>query len=96
MMVTVPAPANFQPNQQLAISSLRINGNLPAPKHTPAAVVAAMVRHTKDAELQRWGCGALHNLAVGNAACKQSIVDGGGVAVVVAAMGQHTADAELQ
>ena len=35
MMVTMPVPANFQSNQQLAISSLRINGNLPAPKHTP-------------------------------------------------------------
>jgi len=35
MMVTMPVPANFQSHQQLAISSLRINGNLPAPKHTP-------------------------------------------------------------
>ena len=35
MMVTMPVPANFASNQQLAISSLRINGNLPAPKHTP-------------------------------------------------------------
>ena len=35
LMVTMPVPANFASNQQLAISSLRINGNLPAPKHTP-------------------------------------------------------------
>jgi hypothetical protein len=28
MMVTMPVPANFPPNQQLAISSLRINGQL--------------------------------------------------------------------
>ena len=33
MVVTMPVPANFASNQQLAISSLRINGNLPAPKH---------------------------------------------------------------
>ena len=31
MMVTMPVPANFQSNQQLAISSLRINGNAVVP-----------------------------------------------------------------
>ena len=61
-----------------------------------AAVVAAMGHHTADAEVQRWGCGALLNLANGDAACKQAIVDAGGVAAVVAAMGHHTADAALQ
>ena len=35
-------------------------------------------------------------LADGGVACKQAIVDAGGVAAVVAAMGQHTADAKLQ
>ena len=54
-----------------------------------AAVVAAMGRHTMDADLQFLGCGALANLAVfGGAACKQAVVDGGGVAVLVAALGQ--------
>ena len=38
MVVTVPVPANFASNQQLAISSLRINGNLPAPKHMPEQI----------------------------------------------------------
>ena len=35
------------------------------------------------------------NLAIGDAACKQAVVGGEGVAVVVAAMGLHTADAVL-
>ena len=38
MMVTMPVPANFPANQQLAISSLRINGHPPAPKHTPEQI----------------------------------------------------------
>jgi len=44
MMVTMPVPANFQSNQQLAISSLRINGNLPAPKHTPEQLALSKAR----------------------------------------------------
>ena len=47
-------------------------------------------------KVQRLGCSALLKLARGDTACKQAVVDAGGVAAVVAAMGQHTADAELQ
>ena len=71
-----------------------------------AVLVAAMGRHTANAEVQRWGCGALCELADGcgalqdlaydDAACKQAVVDGGGVAAVVAAMERNTADARLQ
>ena len=39
-----------------------------------APVVAAMRQHVADAELQRHGCGALQNLAVGDAARKRAIV----------------------
>ena len=39
-----------------------------------AAVVAAMGQHTADAVLQRYGCGALHNLTFGDAACERAVV----------------------
>ena len=41
-------------------------------------MVAAMGQHTADAVLQRYGCGALRDLACGDAVCKQAVVDGGG------------------
>ena len=63
-------------------------------------LVAAMEQHAADAELQRYGCGALMNLSFSDAARTQAIVSAGGVAAIVAAivaaMSQHTADAEAQ
>ena len=61
-----------------------------------AAVVAAMLLDTADADTHRNGCRALMKLSTGDAACTQAIVDAGGVAAVVAAMGQHAEDAVLQ
>ena len=65
-----------------------------------AAVVAAMLLDTADADTHRNGCRALMNLSTGDAACTQAIVSAGGVAAIVAAivaaMSQHTADAEAQ
>ena len=56
-----------------------------------------MSARPESVEVQRLGCSALLKLALGDAACKQAVVDAGGVAAVVAAMGpEHTADAELQ
>ena len=55
-----------------------------------------MVQHATDTLLQRNGCGALMNLSTGDAACKQAIVDAGGVAVVVAAMRHHATDAKVR
>ena len=55
-----------------------------------------MGRYTADAVLQRHGCGALLELAFGDVAFAQAVVEGGGVAVVVAAMRRYTADADVQ
>jgi hypothetical protein len=38
----------------------------------------------------------LRNLAVGDEACRQAVVDAGGPAAAVAAMGAHAANAEVQ
>ena len=61
-----------------------------------AAVVAAMSQHTEDAKLQDYGCCALccalvQALSCGDAACKQAIVDDGGVTALVVAIERHAA-----
>ena len=59
-------------------------------------MVAAMRRHLADAEVLRRGCGALQNLAYGDVARMQAVVDAGGVAAVRAAMRRHAWDAKVQ
>ena len=58
--------------------------------------VAAMNARPESIMVQRLGCSTLMKLALGDAACKQAIVDARVVAAMVAAMGQHTLDAEVQ
>ena len=44
MMVTMPVPANFATSQPLQVSALRINGQLPVPKHTPEQLAMSKAR----------------------------------------------------
>ena len=68
MMVTMPVPANFQNHQQLAIKELRINGQLPAPKHTPEQI--AMTKAHRQIVEAHWGrFGAQEKVQV-NLACE--------------------------
>ena len=45
--------------------------------------------HAANAQVQEQGCWMLRNLAVGDEACRQAVVDAGGPAAAVAAMGAH-------
>ncbi|EOD18793.1 hypothetical protein EMIHUDRAFT_209374 [Emiliania huxleyi CCMP1516] len=64
----------------------------------PAAVVASMREHISNVQLQRDGCSTLLQIGGpdGSGACKQAVVEAGGLAAVVAAMGGHATDVVVQ
>ena len=60
------------------------------------AVVAAMRSHGGVAGVQEAGCGALHNLAVGDAGCLQAIAVAGGIELATAAKQAFAGHAKVQ
>ena len=60
------------------------------------AVVDAMRAHPTNADMQRYGCGALRALADGNAENKARIGEARGVQAVVDALRAHRTNADVQ
>ena len=54
-----------------------------------ADAVPARAAHTADAQVQRFGCGALRNMAAGSDARKQAVVDAGGAVTVALSRYEH-------
>ena len=58
-------------------------------RHRHACRVAHMGLHGTDAMVQVQGCGALRNVAAGDAVCKRAVIQCEGTEAVVAAMRAH-------
>jgi len=59
-------------------------------------IFAAVNAHLADAEIQEWGCKALHNLACNNDALRRSLIQQGALAAICNAMREHGANAGVQ
>ena len=59
-------------------------------------IFAAVKEHLADAEIQEWGCKALHNLACNNDTLRRSLIQQGALAAITDAMREHGDNAGVQ